>query len=313
MTSRNRAIARRAALLAVLHLPILFAGFVAPYDPAEQHRELAYVPPTAIEWLPRPAVVVREGGREVRLPIHLLRGRHLFAVDRPGHIFLLGTGRYGRDVFSRLLYGGRLSLGAGLTAAALALFIGTVAGAVAGYQGGWIDALTLRLSEVVLSLPWLYLLLAARAFLPLDLSPAATLLLVMIVLGILGWAGPARVVRGVVQSLRTREFVEASRSFGASPAFILTRHVGPHIYGLLLTQAALMVPQFILAEVTLSFLGLGAGEPAASWGGMIAALQETAVLRSYWWLLAPAVTLFLFSLAYHSLARAIEERVRLVT
>lgn len=311
MKKGNRAIGRRTALLALLHLPIIFAGFVAPYDPAEQHRDLAYVPPTAIRWLPRPAVVVRQAEGELRVPIHLFRGGHLFAVDPPAHIFLLGTGRFGRDVFSRLLYGGRLSLSAGLTAAALALFIGTIAGAFAGYHGGLADTLTMRLSEVVLSLPWLYLLLAARAFLPLDLSPAKSLLLITGVLGLLGWAQPARLVRGLVLSLRTRQFVEASRSFGASPSFILTRHIGPHVYGLLLTQAALMIPQFILAEVTLSFLGLGAGEPAASWGGMIAALQQTAVLRSYWWLLAPAVVLFVFSIAYHSLARAIEERVRL--
>jgi peptide/nickel transport system permease protein len=311
MKEGNRAIARRTALLVLLHLPVIFAGFVAPYDPARQYRDLVYEPPSSIEWFPRPAVIVRQSGKELRAPIHLFRGGHLFAVDPPAHLFLLGTGRYGRDVFSRLLHGGRLSLSAGVTAAALALLIGTVAGAVAGYQGGWVDALTMRLSEVVLALPWLYLLLAARAMLPLDLSPAASLFLVTGVLGLLGWAQPARLVRGVVLSLRTRQFVEASRSFGASPGFILRRHIGPQVYGLLLTQAALMVPQFILAEVTLSFLGLGAGEPAASWGGMIAALQQTAMLRSYWWLVAPAVTLFVFSIAYHRLARAIEERVRL--
>jgi peptide/nickel transport system permease protein len=313
MKDPNRRIVRRTALLALLHLPILFAGFVAPYDPAEQHRDLVYTAPTAIAWSLHPAVLLRRpDGGDVRAPIHLFRGGHLFTVDPPAHIFLLGTGRYGRDVFSRLLYGGRISLSAGLTAAALALVLGTVIGAVAGYQGGWVDALTIRVSEVVLALPWLYLLLAARALLPLDLSPGASLLLVTSVLGLLGWAQPARLVRGLVLSLRTRQFVEASRSFGATPAFILRRHIGPQIYGLLLTQAALMIPQFVLAEVTLSFLGLGAGEPAASWGGMIAALQQTAVLRSYWWLLAPAVVLFVFTTAYHSLARAIEEQVRLV-
>jgi ABC-type dipeptide/oligopeptide/nickel transport system permease subunit len=118
-------------------------------------------------------------------------------------------------------------------------------------------------------------------------------------------------VRGLVLSLRTRQFVEAARSFGASPTFILRRHIGPQVYGLLLTQAVLMIPQFILAEVTLSFLGLGASEPMASWGGMIAILQQTAVLRTSWWLLAPAAALFLFSTAYLSLARAIEDRLRL--
>jgi peptide/nickel transport system permease protein len=287
-------------------LPVIFAGFVAPFDPAEQHRDHPFEPPSRIELTSR--FVVSTKTATGRLPIHFFIDGHLFGVDRPGQLFLFGTDRYGRDVFSRVLYGGRLSLGAGITAAALAMILGVGMGALAGYRGDWVDDLIMRLSEVTLAVPWLYLLLAARAFLPLDLGPAATLLLVTSVIGAIGWVRPARLVRGVVLSVREQSFVEASRSFGASSLFVVRRHIAPQLQGLLVTQAALLVPQAVVAEVTLSFFGLGVAEPAASWGTMLAALLQPAALRLYWWLAWPAVVLFLYSFGYYGLARAASQR-----
>src|SRR5262249_38388216 len=143
---------------------------------------------------------------------------HLFAVDPPAHIFLFGTDTLGRDQFSRLLYGGRISLGAGLLAAAFALTVGVLCGCVAGFFGGWVDAAIMGASDVFIALPWLYLLLAIRAALPLAIDPGRALLAIVCVIGIAGWARPARLVRGVVSSVRSRDFVAAAAAAGASPA-----------------------------------------------------------------------------------------------
>jgi peptide/nickel transport system permease protein len=158
-----------------------------------------------------------------------------------------------------------------------------------------------------MALPWLYLLLAVRAFLPLSLSPVQTFLLLIALIGIISWARPARLIRGLVMSIRERDYVLAARGFGASHLYLLRRHVLPATSGVVLTQAALLIPQYILAEVTLSFLGLGAGEPAPSWGGMLAALRQYHVTASHWWVLAPGVALIIVILCYHRLAGALSE------
>jgi peptide/nickel transport system permease protein len=167
----------------------------------------------------------------------------------------------------------------------------------------------MRVAELFLALPWLYLLFAVRAFLPLNLAPAQAFLLLIVVIGLIGWARPARLIRGVVLSARARDFVLAARGFGASDAYVLRRHVLPQAFGVVLTQAAILIPQYILAEVTLSFLGLGVGEPAASWGAMLASLQEYHVLASYWWMLAPGLVLVIVFLSYAALANALQEKL----
>ena len=132
--------------------------------------------------------------------------------------------------------------------------------------------------ELFLALPWLYLLLGARAALPLNLSPRDAFLAIVIVLGVIGWARPARLVRGVVLTAKEREYVIAARGFGASDVYLLRRHVLPQTRGLVLTQAALLIPHYILAEITMSFLGLGVNEPGTSWGAMLSRLQQYHVL-----------------------------------
>jgi peptide/nickel transport system permease protein len=225
-------------------------------------------------------------------------------------MFLLGTDGFGRDQLSRLLYGGQVSLFAGLVAAALSVIVGLLLGSIAGMYGGLIDDLAMRFAEIFITVPWFYLLIAVRAFLPLQISPVTAFLLVVCVIGIVGWGRPARLVRGVVLSARERNFVLAAKGFGASRAYLLRRHLMPLTFRVLLTQMTVLIPQFILAEVILSFLGLGIGEPFPSWGNMLASAQQYHVLVSYWWMLLPGLAPIPVFLAYHSLARTLQERVK---
>ena len=222
---------------------------------------------------------------------------------------LLGTDAYGRDQFSRLLYGGQISLLAGLLGAGCTLSIGLCVGAAAGYFGGWRDDALMRVAELFLALPWLYLLFALRAFLPLSVSPLKAFFLIVAVIGAVGWARPARLVRGVVLSAKERDFVRAARGFGATDSYLLRRHILPETSSVLLTQAAILIPQYVLAEMTLSFLGLGVPEPAPSWGNLLSNLQQYSVLVSYWWMYLPALAMVPFFLGYLGLASSLQERL----
>jgi peptide/nickel transport system permease protein len=321
-------------VLFVVHLAILFAGFVAPCDPSVQNREFPYAPPTRLHVVDIQGhfhfhpfvyqlVATPEGlyqyeeSREREYPVHLfVRGPeyklaglltvrfHLFGVDAPAQIFLAGTDSYGRDQFSRILYGGQMSLASGLLATGISLFLGLVIGCLSGFYGSWIDESAMRLAELFMVLPWLYLLLAVRAFLPLHITPAQAFFLLIAVIGTIGWARPARLIRGIVLSAKSRKYAVASRGFGASDFYILRRHVLPHTYGILLTQAALLIPQYIVAEVTLSFFGLGLGEPMPSWGNLLSNIEQYNVLVSYWWMFLPAFALILVTFGYLSVANA---------
>lgn len=186
--------------------------------------------------------------------------------------------------------------------------IGLCIGAVAGYYGGWRDEVLMRGAELFLALPWLYLLFALRAFLPLAVSPLESFFLIVAVIGAVGWARPARLVRSVVLSAKERDFVRAARGFGATDVYLLRRHILPETYSVLLTQAAILIPQYVLAEMTLSFLGLGVPEPVSSWGNLLSNLQEYSVLVSYWWMYLPALVMVPFFLGYLGLASSLQER-----
>lgn len=165
----------------------------------------------------------------------------------------------------------------------------------------------MRLSDVFLAMPWLYLLLAVRAALPLHIDSRQSYLLLALLMGLVGWARPARLARGIVLSVKEAEYVLAARSFGGSDLYLLRKHILPSLWGVLLTQLSLYIPQYILAEVTLSFLGLGVTEPVASWGKMLGDLQSF-VSDPHWWLFAPAFALFGVLLAYHGLFAYIKRR-----
>jgi peptide/nickel transport system permease protein len=322
------------ACLGVVYLAALGATYLAPYSYAQQHRRYPLHPPTALHFFDsegrfhlRPFVdgpVEGPGeGAGRRIPVSFfvrpepdpfagperLPAWKLFGVEEPAVIFLLGTDELGRDVFSRLLHGARVSLFAGLLAGLLAVALGTAIGAIAGYAGGWVDEVLMRLVELALALPWLYLLLVVRAFLPLYLDPLQSFLLVVGAIACVGWAAPARLVRGVAMKTSHGGRVEAARAVGVSRLGILKRYVVPPALPMAVTQLALSIPQFILAEVTLSFLGLGVGEPVPSWGSMLAALQSFHVLTTAWWMVIPAFALAVVVLSYHQLAIVLQQRL----
>jgi peptide/nickel transport system permease protein len=325
--------------IVLVHLIAIFPGFFAPYDYAEQNRDLPFAPPTRLHFVditgafhPVPFVYplrpsadgndsyVEDSTATYRVHL-LMHGApysvlgfwtmqlHLFGVERPGQIFLFGTDDFGRDELSRMLFGGQISLLAGILGAATAMLAGGALGLLSGFYGGWFDAVIMRAAELFLALPWLYLLFAVRAVLPLRIKTTDALLLLVAVVGFVGWARPARLVRGIVLSVKERNFALAAKAMGASDFHLLRRHILPETYGVLLTTAALLVPQFILAEVTLSFLGLGVGEPMPSWGNLLAELQNYTVLTSYWWMYLPAIALIILFLAYHWASSALQERV----
>lgn len=331
-------------LLALLHALLFLPGFFAPYGYAEQNRELPFAPPTRPHFVDaegrfhaRPFVygwkensgaagVPYEEDHRQMYPLRFFckgstysiiggwqGNTHLFGVLEPGQVFLFGTDDFGRDEFSRMLFGGRISLLAGIAGAAVALLSGAVLGTVAGFYGNWVDAALMRLLELFLALPWLYLLFAVRAVLPLHIKTTDAFLLLVGIMGLVGWARPARLVRGIVLSVRERTFVLAARAMGASDFHILRRHIVPQTYPTLLTMAALLVPQFILAEVTLSFLGLGVGEPIPSWGNLLAELQKYSVLTSYWWMYLPAAVLVLLFLSYHFVSSMLQKKAGMVS
>ncbi|HJW99346.1 MAG TPA: ABC transporter permease [Terriglobales bacterium] len=315
-------------ILVIAHCCFLFARFFAPYSATEQHREFAYAPPMRVHFVDasgrthlRPFVYrllpvndgafryYEDGSRSY--PLRFLRIKderlHLFAADEPGNLFLLGTDGYGRDVLSRILFGGRISLTAAAIATLFSLVLGATLGAIAGYFGGAADALIMRGSEAVMSVPWIYLLLAIRSALPLHLSTTKTFLLLWAVIGAIGWGRPARLVRGVVLSARERPFVAAARGFGASEWYLLRRHVLPQTVGILITQAVVLLPQFVTAEAALSFLGLGISEPMPSWGNMLSAFQQFQTMTSYWWMAAPILALVGVCLTYVAVADGLHE------
>lgn len=310
--------------LVAAHLVVLFAGFVAPYSPAEQFRADSFTAPGRIHFVDtagkfhfRPSVQVESSQPAVPVEFFVRGSRynllgaipasvHLFGVHAPAHVFLFGTDAYGRDQFSRFLYGGQVSIAVGLLAAALTLSIGTVAGLLAGFYG-WADNLVMRGSEFFLSLPWIYLLLGIRAVLPLSMPPERVFLLLIAVIGVLGWGRPARLVRGLAKSSKTLPFVVAARQFGASDFYLMRRHVLPETYSVLLAQAALLVPQYVAAEVTLSFFGLGIAEPLSSWGTMLGNLRDIDSLATYWWIGLPALALIPFFLCYRLFAQSLQQ------
>jgi len=340
--AKNRAL---VFVLLAVHLPVVFPGFFSPNDYATQNRNLPFAPPTKLHLVDeaghfhfRPFVYeLNETGsgergttyqesRIARFPVHFFVHSaaedssnsgtprlHFFGVEQPGLVYLMGTDGFGRDVFSRMLFGGRISLAAGVLATCLALSLAIVLGVISGFYGHWVDTIVMRGVDIFLALPWLCLLFAVRAVLPLHIRTTETFLLFVGIIGIVGWARPARLIRGLVLTAKERNFVLASRAFGASDFHILRRHILPQVTGTLLTLAALLIPQFLLAEVTLSFLGLGVGEPLPSLGNLLAELQKYSVLTSYWWMYCPAMALVLLFLAYQWTAKALQDEITEVT
>jgi peptide/nickel transport system permease protein len=321
-------------LLGSLYLIALFAGFLAPYQTPDQDLQKTYHPPTGVFWqdgrlhvqryeLVDPSEMVYrkiegEGapirffaeGYEYRLFGLIPANRHLFQVDAPDRIYLLGSDETGRDNFSRLLYGSRISLSIGLVGISIIMVFGFAAGGFAGYFGGIWDNVTMRFIELVMAVPGLYLLLVLRSTFPDHLSPAQTFFLIVVILSFLAWGGTARIIRGMSLSLRNRQFVMAAEVLGQSSWKIIWKHILPNVFSYLVVAASLSIPGFILGEAALSFLGLGIQEPSASWGLMLSQAQDMKVfMLGFWWLLIPGAAIFVTVIAFNVLGDVLRDIV----
>jgi peptide/nickel transport system permease protein len=234
--------------------------------------------------------------------------RHLFGVSTPGRIHILGTDESGRDSFSRLLFGGRISLFIGLVGILISFPLGMLVGGISGYFGGWLDALSMRLVEVLMTIPTLYLLVALAAVLPPGLTSSQRFLLIVLITSFVSWSGLARVIRGQVLSLKEQEFIQAARAIGASPLYIITRHVLPQTASYLIISATLAVPSFIVSESVLSLIGLGIQQPDPSWGNLLSLATNASIIVLQPWLIwPPALLIILTVLAFNLLGDGLRD------
>jgi peptide/nickel transport system permease protein len=301
------------AILAAVAIGGLAAPFLAPHDPAQAFRDFAFAPPMRPRmmggdgrWLGPHFLPLRLENRleriysadrpEVRLGL-LVGGRLVGAADESrGPWLALGADGNGRDLLARLLYGTRTSVAVALLATLVALALGTLVGGVSGYAGGPVDSILMWVAELVLVLPAVYVVLALRAALPLVLPGWAIFLLMAGIFGGVGWPWVARGVRGIVAVERTRDYAAAARSLGASHARVLFRHLLPACGPFLASQWVVLVPAFILAEATLSFVGLGFPDSVPSWGSMLMEAADVSAIRQFPWVLAPAAAIFAVTL-----------------
>jgi len=238
----------------------------------------------------------------------LVPGRfHLFCPAEGGTVFLLGTDRLGRDMFSRLAYGARISLTIGLIGISLSFVVGITLGGIAGYYGGWPDHLVQRSIEVLQSFPKLPLWMALSAALPVSWSPLYVYFGITIILGLLTWTGLARAVRSKLLSLREEDFCTAAILMGAKPKRIIGRHLLPSFMSHLIASATLHIPQMILGETALSFLGLGLRPPITSWGVLLTEAQNINVVALYPWLMLPVIPVIITVLAFNFLGDGLRD------
>ena len=241
-----------------------------------------------------------------RCEIHLGSTR-LISVDPPAHFYLIGSDARGRDLFSRLLYGARISLSIGILGAFLSAFLGFFVGGLSGYYGGKIDFVIMRLAEFFIMIPGFYFLLALRGALPPTLGSYEFYGLTVGILSLIGWGAVARVIRGLAQSLRQNDFIQAARVLGRSDLEILMGHLFPHMLPYLTVVMSVSIPSFILMESALSLLGLGIQEPEVSWGNLLSDTMSVAHLSLHPWVLFPGALLVLTAFCFNRLGDGIRE------
>lgn len=233
---------------------------------------------------------------------------HLFGTSGEGKFNLLGTDEQARDQFSRLVYGGRVSLSIGLVGIAIAFPLGMLVGGISGYAGGWLDSVLMRFVEVLMTIPDIYLLVALAAVLPPGLTSAERFLLIILITSFIRWAGLARVIRGQVLSIKEQEFVQAARAMGGKPLYIIIRHVLPQTATYIIISATLSIPSFIVAESVLSLIGLGIQQPDPSWGNMLTLATNASILVLQPWLIwPPALLIILTVLAFNVLGDGLRD------
>jgi peptide/nickel transport system permease protein len=327
-------------VLTVLYIVIAFVEFFAPYDPRRNNRDYLYAPPQRLHFVDaqggfhvRPFTYALVGEMDMEtLRIHytedtehiyplrfLVHGDpyklwglfegdlHFVGVSEGGTFFLLGTEKQGRDMLSRILHGGRISMSIGLVGIAISFFLGIFFGGFSGYYGGVFDVIMQRIIEFLRSVPTLPLWMALSAALPPRWSVLQVYFGIVIILSLLGWTGLARVVRSKFMSLREEDFVTAARLAGASELRVVFRHMVPSFASHLIASLTLSVPGMILGETSLSFIGLGLQPPAISWGVLLKEAQAIRVLSEAPWLLMPGIPVVVVVLAFNFMGDGIRD------
>lgn len=326
-------------VLFIIYFSLLFADFLAPYTKDFSDRTMSYAPPSKIFTInekgklslpytynyertydPEAMQVVYKIDRSQKYFLKLFtRGekykflgiipcsRHFVGVAPEGRLYLLGTDINGRDVFSRILFGGRISMTIGFLALFVLFPIGLLYGGISGYFGGIVDTLMMRFAEAVMSIPSFYLLIILAAILPSNMTSIQRFMLIVVILALIGWAGFARVVRGMVLSIKNLEFVQSAQSIGASKLRIILKHILPQTTSYVIVAMTLSVPSYILSESGLSFLGLGIQQPDASWGNMLKEAQEYINILYRPWLLTPGFLIFVAVLSFNLIGDTIRD------
>lgn len=330
--------------LAILYFVVFLADFISPYNFAETHRNFVYAPPSKIRWTDPdgrwvgPHIYGMKRSRDpvtfelvyvedttTVVPIRFfVRGEkyrflglwetdlHLFGVEAStdkAMLLLLGADRFGRDLFSRILVGGRVSMTVGLLGTFLSVFIGAIVGALSGYYGGWVDVLIQRFTELLRSFPRIPLWLALAVIIPPSWPSTWVYFGIVTVLSLIGWMGVARVMRGMTLSLREKEYVLAAKVMGVSDWKIITRHLIPNTLSYLIVVSTLSIPGMILGESTISFLGLGIKEPMTSWGLLLSQAQSLSELESHPWLMVPGLFIMVAVLSFNFVGDALRDAV----
>lgn len=326
-------------ILGIIYLALLFADFLAPYTKDFSDRSMAYVPPSKVFTIDENGKIskpytynyTREFDSENLQMIYKLdrsqkhylkffsQGQnykflgiipmkhHFVTTDKDGRFYILGTDINGRDVFSRLLFGGRISMTIGFLALFVLFPIGLLYGGISGYFGGKVDIMMMRFAEAIMSIPSFYLLIILASILPSGMTSIQRFILIVVILALIGWAGFARVVRGMVLSIKTQEFVQAAKTIGQSKLGIIIKHILPQTTSYVIVAMTLSVPSYILSESGLSFLGLGIQQPDASWGNMLKEAQEFTNIIYRPWLLTPGFLIFVAVLAFNVIGDTIRD------